>query len=311
MKTFPSMNSTASACEDGGDPLVGINFKWDDEPATPKCVFASPGLHVHHIAASARAHTVRMHRSSHTLLIFDEGSYSDGGRRIEGKSIALGSAGDAGVDVLPAGSELVGWSTARSQVGVTIISVDDRHYRESLHGGPAPRVGVKMRHGLLPPLLSRLRRWASHQWSDVNSLHAESVLQLLLHEVIDAQQCTTPPAGGARNQGLSFRAQRIVREFIAENLDSKICLDTLADQVGISRFHFARAFKTSFGMPPYKYVLNERVRRAAAALHHSQASITDIALDVGFSCSSEMSRCFRQLMGCSPRDYRASRRGSS
>ncbi|MGE0804701.1 MAG: helix-turn-helix transcriptional regulator [Burkholderiaceae bacterium] len=300
----PISDSVESPSGRNYDPLAGIVFEWFEEPTEPKCMFSSGGLHVHHLAAVARPHTVRMHRQVHTLLVFDEGSFSDGGRRIEGMPAGSGCSRVVGIDVLPAGTELVGWSNTRSHLGVTIISVDDHHDRASMRGPCSLRVGVQMCSGLLDPLSSRLRHWASHQWRDVDALHAESVLHLLLHELVDAQQRAAAQARDTRCQGLSHRAQRLVREFIAENLGSKISLEVLADQVSISRFHFARAFKASFGVSPYRYVLNERVRKAAEALSGSGASITDIAMEVGFSCSNEMSRSFRQAMGCSPRDFR-------
>ncbi|MGN5478134.1 helix-turn-helix transcriptional regulator [Cupriavidus basilensis] len=57
-------------------------------------------------------------------------------------------------------------------------------------------------------------------------------------------------------------------------------------------------------VPPYKYLLNLRINRAADLLKASQTPITDIALEVGFSCPSEFARAFRQIMDCTPREFR-------
>ncbi|MGN5478157.1 helix-turn-helix domain-containing protein [Cupriavidus basilensis] len=108
--------------------------------------------------------------------------------------------------------------------------------------------------------------------------------------------------------GLTSHAKRVIRDFLAENLDQRIDLETLAEHVGLSRFHFTRAFKVSFGILPYQYLLNLRIRKAADLLKSTQTPTTAIALEVGFSCSSEFSRAFRQIMQCTPRQFRSSHR---
>jgi AraC family transcriptional regulator len=301
---MPQPVAAAPSAEcNAGPALAGISFDWSGEPPEPEPLFSSGRLSVHHVAAGTRPHSVKMQRPVHTLLLFDEGSFSDGGRRIDG--VFMGGAGalDAGVDLLPAGAELAGWTGTRTQIGLTVVSVDAAQVDELCEEVTRLRVGMQLRNELLRPLAARIRRWSAQAWRDVDPRHAETALLLLLHEIVELQRHSRD--GAPCVNSLSFRAQHKIRQFVAEHLESKIDLKALANQVGMSQFHFARAFKSSFGVSPHQYVIGERIRKAAELMRESRASITDIALSVGFSCSSELSRSFRQTVGCAPRDYRA------
>jgi AraC family transcriptional regulator len=57
-------------------------------------------------------------------------------------------------------------------------------------------------------------------------------------------------------------------------------------------------------MPPYKYVLQQRVDRAQQLLQDTQKSLSEIALDCGFANQSHLNRHFTKLTGISPKKYR-------
>ena len=86
--------------------------------------------------------------------------------------------------------------------------------------------------------------------------------------------------------------------------DEPWALADLAELVGASPFHFARAFRTITGTTPHRYVISARIRRAAALLLDTQQRISDIALDVGFGDLSNFIHTFRREMGMTPRDFR-------
>jgi transcriptional regulator GlxA family with amidase domain len=54
--------------------------------------------------------------------------------------------------------------------------------------------------------------------------------------------------------------------------------------------------------------LNLRLRKAADLLRDTELPITDIALSVGFSCSSEFARAFKDAMEITPREFRQANR---
>jgi AraC family transcriptional regulator len=74
----------------------------------------------------------------------------------------------------------------------------------------------------------------------------------------------------------------------------------------LSRCHFCRSFKASFGLSPHKYHSSRRVERAKLLLADLDRSVTDIALEVGFSETSSFTAVFRKLVGYAPTGYRRS-----
>ena len=108
--------------------------------------------------------------------------------------------------------------------------------------------------------------------------------------------------------GLPPRALRRVREYIASHLGENISIRALADNVGLSSYHFARAFKQSEGMSPHRYLLQCRVRRTQDLLAGTDLPLSEIALASGFSDQSHFARQFRQHVGVTPSTYRWSMR---
>jgi AraC family transcriptional regulator len=96
-------------------------------------------------------------------------------------------------------------------------------------------------------------------------------------------------------------------EFIESHLDQSFTLDQLAAALGMSVFYFCRQFKQSMGLTPHQYVTKRRLERAKELLWHSQLSISDIALQVGFATPSAFSRLFRQAIGTTPKSFRQQR----
>jgi len=90
------------------------------------------------------------------------------------------------------------------------------------------------------------------------------------------------------------------------NLDSELSLKVLAKESGYSRVHFVRMFRAATGYTPHNYLLKLRVDRVRELLAIPTLSLTDIALECGFSSHSHLSRVFRQVMGATPSEYRRS-----
>lgn len=79
---------------------------------------------------------------------------------------------------------------------------------------------------------------------------------------------------------------------------------------GLSRSHFERAFKTTMGIPPHRWLVRHRVQRAGEMLEWTDDSISVIALSCGFADQSHLTRVFRTIMGASPGAWRRRRRAS-
>ena len=107
------------------------------------------------------------------------------------------------------------------------------------------------------------------------------------------------------NDGLSAEQLRLTLAYIQSRLDQPIRLAEIAVELGISQSYFCRLFRQSMRVPPYQYVLQQRVERAKRMLRTDQdMAIADIALACGFSNQSNLTRHFRQVTGTTPKLYR-------
>jgi AraC-like DNA-binding protein len=99
-----------------------------------------------------------------------------------------------------------------------------------------------------------------------------------------------------------------VHTVIAEmraNLDAPYTLDDFAEMASYSPFHFARMFRQLIGVPPGEFMAALRFEQAKHLILTTDASITDICFDVGFSSLGTFSSRFKHLVGVSPVDLRA------
>ncbi len=100
------------------------------------------------------------------------------------------------------------------------------------------------------------------------------------------------------------RPIRDVQDWIADNADADLSVESLAARAHMSPRNFARAFKREVGLTPARYVEAVRVERASAALESTSAPIERIARDCGFGTPETMRRAFGRRLGVAPGDYR-------
>jgi AraC-like DNA-binding protein len=82
-------------------------------------------------------------------------------------------------------------------------------------------------------------------------------------------------------------------------------VDDLARAAGLSRAHFSREFRATFGESPHSYLLTRRMERAAALLRATDHSVADICLSVGLQSIGSFTTSFKRTYGVSPTAYRA------
>ena len=73
---------------------------------------------------------------------------------------------------------------------------------------------------------------------------------------------------------------------------------------GVSVSHLITLFRKSTGETPHQFLLARRIERAEALLRSSDRSITDIAMDLGFSSSQHFATAFKKKKGVTARDVR-------
>jgi AraC-like DNA-binding protein len=106
--------------------------------------------------------------------------------------------------------------------------------------------------------------------------------------------------------GLAGWQQKKVTDFIEGHLNEDIALQELANMAELSRYHFARAFKQSFGVPPHRYHMGRRMERAKTLLEERTRSVTQVGLMLGFAETSSFTTSFRRTVGVTPSDFRRS-----
>jgi AraC family transcriptional regulator len=136
-------------------------------------------------------------------------------------------------------------------------------------------------------------------------LYAEALGSVLAHELLRLNSGTVQAEPLMRG-GLAGWQRRLVAQYIEDNMREQISLAELAELAQLSVFHFSRAFKQSFGMPPHRYHTSQRIERAKILLAKPNQSVTEIALDMGFSDTSSFTATFRKSAGRTPTEYRRS-----
>jgi len=140
--------------------------------------------------------------------------------------------------------------------------------------------------------------------SDANEgVYLQALGAVLAHELVQLNDGKPVASPGVRG-GLAGWQERALVEHIETHLSENISITTLADIVGLSRFHFCRVFKQSFGMPPHRFHRARRIERAKELLENPAYSITGVAMKLGFSDSSRFSVQFRKMTGITPSAYR-------
>jgi AraC family transcriptional regulator len=106
-------------------------------------------------------------------------------------------------------------------------------------------------------------------------------------------------------EALSAAQLRVVADYVRMNLTADLSLQHIADELGLSRFHFARRFRAATGVTPHEWVLNHRMERAQVLLRRTRIPLRDVAAQCGFADQSHMSRTFRQRLSMTPGQYRS------
>ena len=85
----------------------------------------------------------------------------------------------------------------------------------------------------------------------------------------------------------------------AEQVD----VDSLAAVAGLSKYHFLRLFKATYGVTPGEYLSQRRIERAQDLLRATNLTVTEVCHAVGFMSLGSFSSRFRAVVGESPSDF--------
>lgn len=159
--------------------------------------------------------------------------------------------------------------------------------------------------GLATPPAHPARAWGPAWTGDqhVNTWFRPRVAQLACRAAV--------PERAHRKGGLSGTALRRVHEHVEGRLHQPLTVRELADVARLSLHHFSRAFSSSTGLSPHRYLMQQRVQRAAKLLLETARPTPEIALEAGFADQSHLIRSFVRVTGRTPQAYRRAMEGEA
>ena len=244
----------------------------------------------------------RFHASRHLLIVYEEGVRNNGETLIEGLSGSTLRDVKRKLAFVPAGHEYRDWHEPRTRSRIVFFY---------FHPAKMPVVAGAGQAALAPRLFfedavlweTAVKLGKLIESGSEDQHYCEALGVVLAHDLVhrnSSARRTEPPARG----GLAAWQERTVSAYIEEHIAEQISLSALAQLVRLSPYHFCRAFKQSFGMPPHRYHNARRIEYARTLLAQPSSSVTEIALKVGFSETSSFTASFRKATGSTPTAYR-------
>ena len=141
----------------------------------------------------------------------------------------------------------------------------------------------------------------------MGQLYVESLTQVLVIHLLRHYSTYTQPIT-SENRNLSDTRLQQAIDYIHAHLDRDLSLVEIARVINISPTYFASLFKRATGVTLHKYVVQQRVEKAKSLLLKTDLAIADIALQVGFSNQSHLTRHFKCLARITPKQFRLYRK---
>jgi AraC family transcriptional regulator len=284
---------------------------------SPVVQFAPPDIARRHIAAwnGLQTDAVEVVRrepfeygfrsSRHLLIMCERGERDDGETVVEGLPKSTLHELSRRLSFVPAGHRFSGWQKPRTLARVTYFYIDPR--------GPLLDPELQFAETEFKP---RLFFFDKDLWETTQKLkaqagacgpgerqYAEALSIVLAHELLRLNNGAVA-AGQRVRGGLAGWQERRLGQYIEEHLAEDMSLATLAELVRLSPYHFVRAFKQSFGLPPHRYMSRLRMEHAKALLANPDMSVTQVGVNLGFSETSSFTTTFRKHIGLTPTAYR-------
>lgn len=255
-----------------------------------------PGLAFERLLPASGA--IELNMPVHTLVLYSPG------RTMSGQKAQPVSGSDLSqrLTFIPAGEKCRGWQASETETSSFILQFEPDAFPEIRSASASPlQPRLFFQNAILRDIAAKVTD-ALNGPSSASSAYIEALGVILVHELAAAVAQPQPDSGLARG-GLAPWQQREVANYIEAHLSERIPLSDLASRARLSRFHFCRAFKQSFGVSPHRYHTLRRIERAKALLAERTHSVTEIGFAVGFSETSSFSTAFRRATALTPTAY--------
>jgi AraC family transcriptional regulator len=241
----------------------------------------------------------------HMLLVHERGLRHAGCTVVEGLLPSTLKDCSRNIVFVPAGYSYYDWHEPRTLSRVAFFYVDPTQLAMtpelgSLSSSLAPR--LFFRDNALMETALKLARLIESSRAD-HGRYLEALGVVLVHELMRINEGRHGAEANIKGGLAGWQQQKAVA-YIEQHLGEPISLAELAQMVGLSPWYFCRAFRQSFGIPPQRYQLSQRIERAKTLLAKRAASVTDVGLSVGYNDASAFCTAFRRVTGLTPRVYR-------
>ncbi|HWF07214.1 MAG TPA: AraC family transcriptional regulator [Bryobacteraceae bacterium] len=176
-----------------------------------------------------------------------------------------------------------------------------------IYGCDASTAELVPRFAITDPLLEQLAMAIVNALRDGTSedaLYIDAISHMMAAHLAREHSTRSRPVRVLPVKPIAGGKMRRLVEFIEENLENDLSLNTLAAEVEISPLYLARAFRAAVGQSPHQYILARRIERARDLLRNTDLPVVDVALAVGFSSQSHLAHWFLRQVGVSPAAYR-------
>ena len=109
-------------------------------------------------------------------------------------------------------------------------------------------------------------------------------------------ESNTRRAGDRRRRDYAREACLLLQERFRERLR----VEDVARALYVSTYHLCRLFKDETGVSLHRYLNQLRLQYALTELARGEAGLSDLALELGFSCQSHFTKAFRKEFGIPP-----------
>jgi len=265
-----------------------------------------PGMAVEIVQASRRGRIdYRYWSPLHMLVLHERGVRQDGCTVIEGLPKSTLQDCSRKLVFVPAGHKYHDWHEPRTLARVVIFYFDPDLLAIKGEAGCsrsslAPQLFFE--DSALMETALKLATLIEKGGSD-HRLYLEALGVVLAHELLRIN-AARHSAEAQISGGLAAWQRRKAVAYIEEHLAEPISLAALAQLVGLSACYFCRAFRQSFGMPPQRYQLRQRIEHAKTLLVKRAASVTDVSFTIGYNDTSAFCTAFRRVTGLTPSAYR-------
>ena len=182
------------------------------------------------------------------------------------------------------------------------LEVAEHHRRAGHRSHDRPLTSLAFENPFVPSVVLALQRAVAAGAQDI---YAQSAAHVLVTHLLSSHSPWLNFGDDARDPGgISDRRLKRVLQYMRDHLSEPLTLDRLAEEAGISKFHFARLFSERTGVAPHAHLVRLRLECAAHLLTTTDLRIGEIARHCGFASAPHFGAIFSRRFGKSPIAFR-------